>query len=50
MNEVAIAIGLIVITAIITTAIARRPLHRLIRDTQTLVRDPARRLPTISGA
>jgi two-component system phosphate regulon sensor histidine kinase PhoR len=49
VNEIAIALGLIVITAIFTTAIARRPLHRLIRDTQTLVRDPARRLPTISG-
>ncbi|MEO8846326.1 MAG: ATP-binding protein [Kofleriaceae bacterium] len=49
MNEVAIALGLIVITAIVTAAIARRPLRRLIRDTQTLVRDPARRLPTISG-
>jgi two-component system, OmpR family, phosphate regulon sensor histidine kinase PhoR len=50
VNEIAIALGLVVITAIITTVIARRPLHRLVRDTQTLVRDPARRLPTISGA
>jgi two-component system phosphate regulon sensor histidine kinase PhoR len=49
MNELTIAIGLVVITAILTTAIVRRPLVRLVADTQNLVRDPARRLPTISG-
>ena len=50
MIQVAVALGLIAVTAVISAVIARRPLQRLIRDTQALVRDPSKRLPALSGA
>jgi two-component system phosphate regulon sensor histidine kinase PhoR len=50
MTEVLIAIGLVAVTAIVTAAIMRRPLRVLIKETQNIVRDPARRVSSISGS
>ncbi|MFT3696931.1 MAG: ATP-binding protein [Kofleriaceae bacterium] len=43
-----IAIGLVAATAIITAAIMRRSLRRLVVDAQKIVRDPSRRIATLS--
>ena len=47
MTEVAIALALIVVTALVTATITRRPLRRLSAATRDLVRDPSRRLPNL---
>jgi len=49
MFEVAVAIVLVLATALVTTAIVRSPIRRLITATRDLVRDPARRVSTLSG-
>ncbi|HEY0252779.1 MAG TPA: histidine kinase dimerization/phospho-acceptor domain-containing protein, partial [Kofleriaceae bacterium] len=48
MTFVLIATGLVAITAIVTVAITRRSLRRLVEATQKIVRDPSRRLATLS--
>ena len=48
METVALALGLVALTAIVTTAIGRRPLRRLALETQRIVRDPSRRISMIS--
>lgn len=48
METVALALGLVALTAIVTIAIGRRPLRRLALETQRIVRDPSRRISMIS--
>ena len=50
MTEVVIALVCIAVTAIVTVAIMRRPQRALIKDVQTIVRDPGRRIPSITGS
>ena len=49
MFEVAVAIVLVLATALVTTTIVRSPVRRLVAATRDLVRDPARRVSTLSG-
>lgn len=49
METIAIALGLVALTAIVTAATVRRPMRRLALETQRLVRDPSRRISMISG-
>jgi len=49
MFEVAVAIVLVLATALVTTTIVRSPVRRLVAATRDLVRDPARRVSTVSG-
>lgn len=50
METLALALGLVIMTAIMTTAIVRRPLRRLALETQRIVRDPSRRISMLSGS
>src|SRR3954462_942233 len=50
MTELAIALVCIAVTAIVTVAIMRRPQRALIKDVQTIARDPGRRIPAITGS
>jgi two-component system phosphate regulon sensor histidine kinase PhoR len=50
MTYVVIALVCIAITAIVTVAIMRRPTRALIQDVQNIVRDPAKRIPAITGS
>ncbi|MEO8548918.1 MAG: ATP-binding protein [Kofleriaceae bacterium] len=50
MTELVIALVCIAITAIVTIAIMRRPQRSLIDDVQTIIRDPSRRIPAITGS
>jgi len=50
VTEVVIALVCIAVTAIVTVAIMRRPQRALIKDVQTIVRDPGRRIPSITGS
>lgn len=49
MDLVALALGLIAVTAIVTTTLVRRSLRRLALETQRIVRDPSRRFSMLSG-
>lgn len=50
MTFVLIAVFLVIVTAIITAAIMRRRMHRIALSVQDIVRDPARRISTVSLA
>jgi two-component system phosphate regulon sensor histidine kinase PhoR len=50
LTEVAVAIALVLVTALVTAAIARLPLRRLSTTTRDLVRDPSRRVSTLSAS
>jgi len=49
MIFVVVALVSIAATAIVTAAIMRRPVLALIKDVQNIVRDPAKRIPAITG-
>ncbi|MEP6859386.1 MAG: ATP-binding protein [Deltaproteobacteria bacterium] len=50
MTYFVIALVCIAATAIVTVAIMRRPMRALIQDVQNIVRDPAKRIPAITGS
>jgi two-component system, OmpR family, phosphate regulon sensor histidine kinase PhoR len=50
MIPVMVALVCIAATAIVTVAIMRRPTRALIKDVQNIVRDPAKRIPAITGS
>jgi two-component system, OmpR family, phosphate regulon sensor histidine kinase PhoR len=50
LTEVTIALALVLATALVTLAIARRPLRRVSTATRDLVRDPSRRVPALTAS
>ena len=49
MSLLLAALALVIATAVVTTIVVRRPIHKLAAATRDLVRDPSRRAPADSG-